>query len=95
MTAKKTVNTQTPKVNKLVPRAILGRSQISGFAGLSDGDCFADMEGNLYILTPYNGGWALRHAGADGRADYSLPPHPEFLGVDYFGFIQKVNQLAA
>lgn len=75
-------------------RLMVGRDQMSGFDGLSDGDRFADTTGNLWILCPYNGGWGLRPSLPDGKPDYSQAPHPGFLGLDYTNFVAKINLLA-
>lgn len=75
------------------PRIKLGRDQVNGFFGLSDGDCFESENGTLYLLKPYNNGWALRLIGEDGKADFLAPIHPAFRGVDHSGFILAVNQI--
>lgn len=76
------------------PRAILGKTTLGGFFGLSDGDCFAAADGKLWLLKPYNGAWGLRPIGEDGRADLLAPVHPRFAGVDYREFIYCANLMA-
>lgn len=88
-----TTNAAREAGQKHSPRLKLGRDQANGFLGLSDGDCFEGETGTLYLLKPYNGGWALRPIGEDGRADFSAPVHPEFLGVDHSAFVGIVNDI--
>jgi hypothetical protein len=85
---------QTNKI-KYSPRIKLGRDQVGGFFGLSDGDCFEGEDGAIYLLKPYNGGWALRPVAENGSVDFLAPVHPAFNAVDYSGFISVVNQIYA
>jgi len=65
--------------NMKTPRAIIGKSEIGPFDGLSHGDIFADLDGNRWIL---GGGstWTLYREN-DGRPDYSNA-HTDFLEID-------------
>lgn len=62
------------------PRAIIGKSDIGPFDGLSHGDTFADLNGNRWIL---GGGstWTLYREKDDGKPDYSQA-HPDFREID-------------
>lgn len=91
MTASPQSSTAAPVGVRTLVRAILGKSALGGFFGLSDGDCFETLDGKRWLLKPYNGGWALRAMKDDGRADFSAPIHPDFQGVDYHGFIHTAN----
>jgi len=61
------------------PRAIIGKTEIGPFDGLSHGDIFADSDGNRWIL---GGGstWTL-YREKDGKPDYSNA-HPHFRDID-------------
>jgi hypothetical protein len=61
------------------PRAIIGKSELGPFDGLSYGDIFADLDGNRWVL----GGsstWTLYREN-DGKPDYSNA-HPDFREID-------------
>ena len=63
----------------MTPRAIIGKSELGPFDGLSHGDIFADVDGNRWIL---GGGssWTL-YRERDGKPDHSQS-HPDFREVD-------------
>lgn len=62
------------------PRAIIGKTEIGPFDGISHGDIFADLEGNRWIL---GGGstWTLYRENEEGKPDYSIS-HPDFREID-------------
>jgi hypothetical protein len=62
------------------PKAIIGKTEIGPFDGLSYGDIFADLDGNRWIL---GGGstWTLYYLKEDGKPNYS-DSHPDFREID-------------
>ena len=61
------------------PRAIIGKSELGPFDGLSYGDVFADLEGNRWFLAGCSR-WTL-YRERDGKPDYSIA-HPDFREID-------------
>lgn len=62
------------------PRAIIGKSEIGPFDGISHGDIFADLEGRRWILSG-GSGWTLYKENPDGKPDFSQA-HPDFIEID-------------
>jgi hypothetical protein len=62
------------------PKAIIGKTEIGPFDGLSHGDIFADLDGNRWIL---GGGstWTLYYLQEDGNPNYA-DSHPDFREID-------------
>jgi hypothetical protein len=62
------------------PKAIIGKTEIGPFDGLSHGDIFADSDGNRWIL---GGGsfWTLYSLKEDGTPNHSNC-HPDFRDID-------------
>lgn len=61
------------------PRAIIGKSELGPFDGLSYGDIFADTSGNRWFLGG-GSGWTL-YREKDGKPEYSAA-HPDFQEID-------------
>lgn len=61
------------------PRAIIGKSELGPFDGLSHGDIFADLDGRRWILSG-GSGWTL-YREKDGKPDYS-EVHSIFREID-------------
>jgi hypothetical protein len=61
------------------PRAIIGKSELGPFDGLSHGDVFADLDGGRWILGGSSTWTLYRETG--GRPDYSQA-HPVFREID-------------
>lgn len=73
----------------LYPRLTIGEHQMGGFAGLSDGDCFRDIFGNLWM----NCNQTLRPV-MDGKPNFHFS-HPQFTNWNgYSDFVQRVNYYA-
>ena len=63
-----------------IPKAIIGKTEIGPFDGLSHGDIFADLDGNRWILGR-GYGWTLYYLRADETPNYA-DSHPDFRDVD-------------
>jgi len=61
----------------------LGKNMVNGFFSVADGDIYTLADGNAAVVTAGGGNyWTLRHAAADGKADFTRPPVPEWENVD-------------
>ena len=61
----------------------LGSQLVNGFFSVYDGDIYTLADGSKAIVTAGRGiFWTLRHCNAEGKADYSLPPIPEWENVE-------------
>ena len=62
------------------PRAIIGKTEIGPFDGLSYGDIFADLDGNRWFLGKSGLKWTL-YKDAGEKPDFSIR-HPDFCEID-------------
>jgi len=64
-------------------RVKLGTNTVNGFFSVHDGDIYTLADGTSAVVTAGGGNyWTLRHAAADGTADYNRPPVPEWENID-------------
>lgn len=62
-------------------RAIIGKSELGPFDGLSYGDIFADLDGTRWFLAGPVSKWTLCREKPDGKPDH-FDTHPDFREID-------------
>jgi hypothetical protein len=66
-----------------ISKITLGKNHVSGFFSVQDGDIYTLADGTAAIVTSGLGVfWTLRHATAEGKADYTRPPVPEWENIE-------------
>jgi hypothetical protein len=68
---------------KNMSKITLGKNIVNGFFSVSDGDIYTLADGKFAVVTAGGGNyWTLRHVAANGKADFTSPPVPEWENVD-------------
>jgi hypothetical protein len=72
----------------------LGKNVVNGFFSVQDGDTYTLPDGSNSIVTASQGiFWTLRYATAEGKADYTRPPIPEWENIEgQSGIIHMINR---